>query len=369
MKKAIALILVLGLLAAGVLYLRKVEHADQANMRDLYSVVEPLQREREALVQEQASLEADYALQMRDIGTVELLFREMDKKIFSDVYPLMRDSGIVGVLGISNEEYPGMNGKLTLEQFSRLITDGWGSCLLYDRKPADFESWYSSLQRNMEHDKIPLPTAVFPAEGCYDSSMDEVLVACGIRTVILSTEDGHSAIVNPVGGSELWFTGAMPWNYTGVNRDTEILSRTSGANLVFTLSFKNLWDAFEKDAFTQTLDTWQSLLPEDDILQELIEPTPTPAVQTPSTEAPEDPLTRPQLKVVTLDGARRAHEEAEAKNVELEAEFKARQAELEKQIAALDEEIRGYYDKWSQRGDMKIGSEGAVESVYDQKNH
>lgn len=35
MKKAIGLILVVAILAAGVMYLRRVEHADQENMRDL----------------------------------------------------------------------------------------------------------------------------------------------------------------------------------------------------------------------------------------------------------------------------------------------------------------------------------------------
>ena len=351
MKKAIALILVLGLLAAGVLYLRNVEHADQENMRDLYSVGEPLQREREALLQELDNLEADYALQMRDIATVELLFRELDKKIFTDVYPLMRDQGIVGVLGISHEEYPGLLAKLTLEQFNRLITDGWSTCLLYDRRPSEFESWYNSLERSLEHDKIPMPTAIFFADESYDSSMDLALARSGIRIVIQSTEDGHSAIVNPVGGSRLWFTGAMPWNYTGINRDTEILSRTSGANLVFTLSFKNLWDAFDKATFTQTLETWQSMLPEDDILQEFIEPTPTPSAG-PTGEIPEDPLTAPRLRVVTAENALVIHETAEEKNAELEAKLEARQAELEEQIAALDEEIRGYYEQWSQQGDQ-----------------
>ena len=175
-KKAIGLILVVALLIAGGLYLRQVEHADQENMRDLYSMVEPLQRERESLAKERDQLETDYALEMRDVGTVELLFRELDRRIFSDVYPLMRDRGIIGVLGISNEEYPGLQSKLSLEQYNRLLMDGWGSCFLYDRKPTEFREWYNNLAHHLEHDKLPVPSTVFFLDNSnYDSEMDEVL--------------------------------------------------------------------------------------------------------------------------------------------------------------------------------------------------
>ena len=350
-KKVIALILVLGIMAAGVWYLRKVERADQKNMRNLYTEVEPLQRERDALVQEQKDLELEYALEMRDVGTVELLFRELDKKVFTDVYPLMRERGIVGVLGVSHEEYPGYAGKLTREQYNRLITDGWGSCILYKGKSKDFAAWYDRLAYLMTHDKLPLPTAVFFTDNNYDSSIDDVLEEYGFQTVIVSLEDGHSDTVSPVGGSRLWYTGAMPWNYTGMNRDTEILARTSGANLVFTMSFKNLWDAYEKETFIQVLDNWASMLVEDVLLQEVIEPTPTPAIKDPSqVETPEEQLAKPLLNVVNIDGARSAHEEAEIKNAGLEKELAERQAEIDKQIAKLDEQIRAIYDRWSQNG-------------------
>ena len=352
MKKAIALILVFCIMGAGVWYLRKVEYADQENMRDLYSVVEPLQREREALAQERTELETDSALKMRDVGTVELLFRELDKRIFTEAYPQMRDRGITGVLGVSHEEYPGYNSKLTLEQYSRLIMDGWSSCFLYEGKSKNFKEWYDRLIPLLEHDKLPVPTAVFFSDDSYDSSIDDVLAECGIQTIILSNEDGHSAIVSPVGGSAFWYTGAMPWNYTGMNRDTEILARTSGANLVFTISYNNLWDAYEQGTFIQVLNNWTSMLAEDDILQNLLEPTPTPtpAAGASAAQTAEDQLNKPQLKVVTLEAARSAHEEAEKKNAELERELAAREAELDKQIAQLDEQIRAIYDQWSQPG-------------------
>ena len=132
-KKAFALLLVIAILGAGVYYMREMEQDDSRNLKELYSEVEPLQRQREALVAERDSLEVDYALQMRDVGTIQLLFKELSEDIYTEVYPLMRDRGIVGVLGVTSKEYPGLQKKLKIDQFNRLLMDGWGSCLIYEK--------------------------------------------------------------------------------------------------------------------------------------------------------------------------------------------------------------------------------------------
>lgn len=348
-KKAIALVLVIALLGAGVFYLYQIEHKDKESMKDLYSEVEPLQRQREALVAERDSLEVDYALQMRDVGTVQLLIEELSDKVFTEVYPLMRDRGIVGVLGVNTKEYPGSIKRMPKDQFSRLLMDGWGSCLMFE-KNQNFTRWYTNLSNLMTRDGFPVPTAVFFPEGTYDESFNEELIACGITTVILPAADGRSTTVTPVDG-DLWFTGAMPWNYTGVTTDTELLARTDGANLTFTMSFTNLWDAYEKEPFIRVLDNWLSMLYVEDPLEELIKPSPTPNPTDPTvTVTPEDQLLMPLLKTSNYESARAAHLEAEISNEGLQSELESRKRDLDEQIAALDEQIREIYSRWGQAG-------------------
>lgn len=348
MKKAIALVLVILILGGGLLYMRRVDQQDKQRMQELYAAVEPLQRQREALASERENLAVDYALQMRDVGTVELLFRELDEKIFTVVYPQMRDRGFVGILGVSTQQYPGYREKLKTEQYSRLIKDGWGSCFIYE-KVGNFEDWYKLMSSRLEHDDLPVPTAIFFPDNSYDSSLDEALINCGIRTVIHNAEDGHSATVTSVDGA-LWHTGAMPWNYTGVNSDTELLARTNGANLVFTISFKNLWDAYEEAAFSAVLDNWSSKLEADDALQEAAEPTPLPQNPTLAVSQEEE-LLKPLLKVVNFEQARQAHEEAEANHDMLVKEQQRREADLDAEIKNLDDQIRALYDQWGHKGD------------------
>ena len=356
MKKVIALLLVIALLAGGLYYLRLTDQQDKKRMRELYTAVEPLQREREALIAERDSLAADYAMQMRDAGTIELLFRELNKEIFTDVYPLMRDRGIVGVLGVCTQQYPGFKGKMTIEEYSRLLKDGWGSCFIYE-KVGKLEDWLKDLTYLLEHDGLPAPRAIYFPDNTYNDSMEQTLIQCGIETVVHSADDGHSATVTSLKGP-IWHTGAMPWNYTGVNSDTDLLARTNGANLVFTVSFKNLWDAYEEDAFVKVLDNWVSMLESDDAPQNAAEPTSMPQNGSLTADpGSESPL--PLLKVLTLEAARQIHAEAEAKNDELTNEQARREAALNKQIDDLDAQIRELYDQWGQSGKklLEFGNE------------
>ena len=346
-KKALALILVFAILAAGGYYLHKVEHEDKQTMKDLYSEVEPLQRQREALVAERDGLELDYALQMRDVGTVQILFKELDERLFTEVYPLMRDRGIVGVLGINTKQYPGIIKEMKLDQYNRLMMDGWGSCLVFE-KGMTFPYWYNMIAGWMNRDNLTMPTAIFFPEGTYNSSFDALLIEKGITTVILPAEDGRSTTITPLDG-ELWFTGAMPWNYTGVTTDTELLARTDGANLTFTTSFTNLWDAYEEEPFVRILNTWASMLDVDDPLEEIVQPTPTPIPTDPSATAQEE-LLKPLLRVSNYETARASHLEAEENNEALQAEFENRKAALDAQIDALDAQIREIYDRWGASG-------------------
>lgn len=341
-KKIIAMVLAVVLLAVGALLLLNTERRDQARMRELYAQIEPLQRQRDTLAQERDNLEKDFALKMRDPATVQLLFRELDEQLFSDVYPLMRDRGITGVLGLSGDSFPGSTRRgISDDQYNRLLMDGWSGCYIYTSQSSvyNLSDWLDTIETRTVNHGIPKATAIYFANDNYQSEFDELLIAHGITTVITAAPDGRSATVTDVSGP-LWFTGAMPWNYTGVTSDTDLLARTERANLTFTISFSNLWDAYEEASFIATLDNWESMQVIDDpLVESLNQPEAEP-------ETDEDPLLKPQLRICSYETARQTHLDAAMNDAGYQAEFARRQAELDEQIAALDEQIRALYDQW-----------------------
>ena len=327
--------------------MRHVDKQDKLRMRELYASVEPLQRQRDSLAAELDSIETEYALLMRDTGTVEVLFRELDSTLFAEVYPLMRERGMTGVLGLSIAEYMGYAKRIDLNQYTRLLMDGWGTCLVFD-KGYNFDMWYNTMLKFIQRDGLEMPTAVFFPNDTYDAAYEEKLIEYGFDTVIVNAPDGRSETVTPVDGA-IWYTGSMPWNYTGMNSDTEILARTDGANMVYTVSFKNLWDAYEKESFVKVLDNWASMQEKDELLESLIEPTPVPQDPTMGL-TPEDELKKPIIRVTTVSAARSAHMLSESNNRELEKELETRRAAISKQIEELDTKIRDLYNQWDQTG-------------------
>ncbi len=376
-RKAVALILILALLGAGGYYLLKTEKEDDERMRSLYAEVEPLERERESLLREKSSLETDYALKMRDYGTVEILFQTLDAQIYTDVWPVMRSRDIVGVLPLSFIEVPGYYNKLSAEQIRTLLADGWGLCVKYENvgSPASFPSWYDALSKTLAAAELPTPTAVYFPNNDYDpEAMDPIFLEVGVRTVLTNASAGRTGTVSDF-SAPLWKTGAMPFGYTGSTADLELLGRTDGSNLVFVMPLNEIWDktktknveSQEKANFTEVLDSWKELLYTEDLLADFEQVGPTPNIYVDTTDpevlhemyldtlTPAQQLLLPKFRSVSVDTALSLHQAQAETNAALENEMQAKEAELDSRIAVLDQQIRNTYS------DHGVGQTNKVE--------
>ena len=365
-KKVFGLLLILIILAAGGIYLLMIEKADDDRMRSFYTEVEPLEREREALIEEKNNLDTEYATKMRDYATVEVMFEHLDTQIISDVWPLMRSRGVVGVLPISYIEVPSYYGKMTWDDIKTLLGDGWGMYILVDAATSDIGTWVSNLQSKCEQYQLPAPTTIYFPNGNYDPSMDEALQKAGIRTVVTKASDGRSNTVTDF-TAPLWKTGAMPFGYTGSTTDLELLGRTDGANLALTLNLDIAMDQQKKKAvineaqlksIIETLDSWKDLLYEDNPLDQMeqVGPTPNIYLNTNDEEVLHDlyldsltdaqKLLLPKFRSVNFENALNLHLEMAAKLNDLSFERAKQEALLDDQIKELDAQIAAVYERY-----------------------
>lgn len=365
-KKVTALILIFALLAAGGYYLLKTEKEDSERMKNLYDEVEPLEREREILAEELGEIETEYKVRMRDYATVEIVFTELDRQIISDVWPIMRSRNIIGLIPLSFREMPGYWNKLTVSDIQALIGDGWGLYLLYENE--DFTYWHSQLERYAESIGLSMPTTVYFKMDNYSHEMDEELIACGIKTVILNASDGRSSTVSDP-TAPLWITGAMPFGYTGSLADLEFLGRTDGGNLVLTMKLNETWDtsklkntaeSAEKRDFISVLDDWadKELLYSEDPLQDMETVGPTPYIYVDTNDpdvlheiyldslTPEQQLLLPKIKFVNVETALNQHRNAVELRESLTKEMNEKKKNLEQRIQKLDMEIAETYKRY-----------------------
>ena len=364
-KKAFGLLLVLIILAAGGVYLLMVERADDDRMHNLYTEVEPLEREREALIEEKNNLDTEYATKMRDYGTVEILFEHLNPQIVSDVWPVMRSRDVVGVLPISTKEAPGLYNKLSWDEVRTLLGDGWGLCLLYDAPTGNIDEWVKNLKRSCELNQVAAPTAIYFVNGDYNPSMDEALINAGIKIVVQKASDGRSNTVTDF-SVPLWHTGAMTFGYTGSTTDLELLGRTDGANLALTLDLiittnsqkKQVVDEKQLKSITETLDSWKDMIYDDDPLEEFDQVGPTPNIYLNTKDedvlhemyldslTPEQQLLLPRFRSVNFENALRVHQEMVQKTKNLNLQRQVREGVLDRKIQDLDEIIADTYARY-----------------------
>lgn len=335
MKRIIALVLVLCVLVAGALYVYQKDKSDQSYMLQMYSQVEPLQQQIDELERQKKVLQQEYEKKKRDPGTIQLLVRELSSDVFDKVYPIMRTHGVTGVLGVSLNSRPVRFGNraMTVEQYNRLILDGWGTCLIYDGK--SFDGYYSEIERYMSGFGLAMPTAIYFPNG-YDTTLEQSLLDRGITTVIVNAVDGHTNTVTEFG--PLWVTGAMPWNYTGVTSDLDLLAVTEGGNLTFTLSTSDILDQFEAKSFTEMMDKWYVLITDAEN-----DPYITAAPKNTAKSSDEKAKIDPLLVVASYESARATHETAYQTGLMLDWELQTKQGEIDQQIAALTAQIQQIY--------------------------
>ena len=371
--RIIALILVIAVLFFGWRYMNRLEAQDNARMRELYTQAEPLERERETLIKQRDALPSEYALQFRDYATVELLFPKMDTQIYSEAYPLMRERNITGTLGLSPTEYPAGWNKLTEEEFKRLLSDGWGMALVYENAWGDYGYFFQAVSALCTAYNVPMPTTIYYPNNDYTPEADAILKENGIKTVVVNASDGRSSTVTDITG-DLWFTGAMPWSYTGSDTDLQLLARTDGANMTYTMNFTETWKdqktgeskgTLEEKSFTAFLDSWQEMLFFESPLDSMEHLTPDSSIFINTNDkdqlyelylqelTPEQQVLLPCFRSTTYEQAIEFHRQAMENSQSKQAELDAQIAELDAQIAELDKQIDDIYAQWNDAGKKK----------------
>ena len=365
--RIIALILVVAVLYGGWKYMNKLEAEDNARIRQLYAQAEPLEKQKQELTTQRDALPAQYALEFRDYATTQILFPKLDNQIYSSVYPLMRERNMVGVLGISPSTYPDNWNTLTKEQLKALLSDGWGMCMVYESAWNDWNYFFNTVEALCAAYEIPVPTSIYYINNDYKAEDDAILKEHGIKTVIVNASDGRSSTVTDITG-DLWFTGAMPWGYTGYDIDLELLGRTDGANLSYTVTLAEQWidpktnkslETKEEKSLTDFLDKVKEYLYFESPLDSMEQLKPDSSLFINSNDkeqlyelylqelTPDQQVLLPRIRETSYEQARAFHLKGLENSKEKQTELDKQLADLDSQIADLDKQLDEIYAQWN----------------------
>ena len=319
----ITLLLAVFLLAA-LWYVQRQEQTDAGRYEVLDQEALPLQVEKRELERELDALEENYEQQMKGMPTAEIVVTDMDEALYDQLYPVMQEAGLQGIMALSDTEYFGRAGNISVSQFNEMLEAGWGYCLGWDGE-GDFAEWMSGMAERLRDTRLSVPEAVYFAQGSYSSEYDEILRQYDVTVAVHHGEEEKAVIVTDDGQGDIWYPGAIVWNRSGVRNDfAELIS--AGGNLTVSVRFAE--DGGENTA----QDTDREIYVENSFRNML--------------EYITQQISEGKLLVMTgFEAARACRTEAENSAAGLLQELETRRQDLEAQIGELESRIDEIYGR------------------------
>lgn len=317
MMKKVAVLLSL----AGILFLTAMfvqENKKQEERRKEYAAFQeeliPLNVKKRHIEQQlEAGKDTEKEAEKKKATTV-ILFTDLNKKIYDDALPIMNKYGYKGVLAVSDTQFPGEKGCITINRFKSLIKKGWSYCLAWDGE-TEFYGWLDGMQTRLKKLKLKSPNAIYFENRNYKDSYEKNLAAEGFQTVVHHGEEGLSIIPKEMDG-EVWFPGI--YGMLGEAPRTQLeeaIKRNS--NIVYGVGFEQAHEKFDKETFDSMLGWFHSYEKEK------------------------------QLSVTTLEDARKYQEKLQKEAEKSDGKANQATADLQEELDSVNAEIDALYTKYN----------------------
>lgn len=202
-----------GLLGFGILHSRREDQAKALALEEINEQLEPLRVRKQELEAELAGLKLENDELMGGMATLSVLVTDLDSGFVAQIAPMLQAAGIPAVVALSQEQFPGNEGLITVAEFRQLLESGWDYCAAWDGS-VDFAVWYSGMAQQLEEIGLAMSEVLYCAERSYITDLDEAAQARGFSTIVHSGEK-NLPIEDTAYGS-LWKPGSIWWNTPGV---------------------------------------------------------------------------------------------------------------------------------------------------------
>ncbi len=278
----------------------------EAEYTELQNKLRPLEQEKSRIKKELEKLEEGYAEKSELTASAVILFTDLDEKIYTEMYPKMKNRGYVGVLALPVSQLPGQSGCLSQEQFDTLMKAGWKCCLKWEEK-MDHEEWFKACEEMMEKIGISQPDIVYFPQNTYKSQSDEFLVEKGIEIVVHHGERGLPLVVTEVEDG-MWHPGSRGLRESKTVQLLEEAVELKG-NIIFTVGSDIESENYNESQFNSML-TWLKRYCDDQ-----------------------------QLVVTDLWEAREQRKRAEMGSGELKESYEEERRQLEEELEVVEGEM------------------------------
>lgn len=295
--------------------------------------VSRLIHQKQQLTTEKYNLANNMEKELGNTSYMSLVFTQLPEALYNEVYPVMAEGEVklVGVMAFSENELPGLEGKITVEEYEELISVGWGNALYWngETKLVDF---LSDMQLLLGEIDVAFPRTVMFGPALYSTEYDAVLEEYGIENAIHDAE-GDSEIVEDENPDGIWRPGCIGWRCIGISTRLKKFVQTNGGYALFEIAFnsentpKNVQtsyfpihgdtnDSNRTDVFVNMVNNFKSSIKEGEI------------------------------EVFNVDDTRAKVARYYSEKSRIEAENAARSEEIDEMLHQLDRQITELYAKY-----------------------
>lgn len=226
----------------------QTQQEQAAGREEAEKLLRPLDVEWNRIQQEIDDLEEEYSLKMEGTGTAEVLFTHPDARVYEEAYPIMEEYGYTGVLAVSEQQFPGTEGNMSLEQFQELIQAGWSTCIVWSGD--DMYTWLGALALKMQETGVPGSSVMYFPFETYLKEYDEILLAHGFAAAVHHGEAGEMDTAAGEGG--IWHPAAV-----GLQGETPKYRLDDAvknkANIVYTVGWQQEDEMYNEKMFRSML--------------------------------------------------------------------------------------------------------------------
>lgn len=288
---------------------RKKEIEYNQSIAQIKEKEDALIEQRDKIKVELNKVKKEYNIHMIGTATGQIVFLGAYKTYYNDYLPLMNSYGYKGVLGVSLNDFPGNKGRISVNEFKKILSSGWEYCIVWDGL-TNFDTYLKKIEKKLNEIELEMPETIYFPSGLFKEKYEKTLLKYNFKNVIQNGENGMS-LYGKYSSNGIWYPGVRTWNYSGVKSDIKSLVEMGG-NYTFAVRV-------QQEMKTETLQTFENMLK---YLAEFGEN---------------------KLIITTFsDGNKMYYEKLEATK-ELDGQLESRIDELNKEISEFDEKIKNVY--------------------------
>lgn len=258
----VTIVLAIGLFAF-VMVVQKQENKTVARQDEWDEQRRPWAVQQEQLEQELEDLDKMYEKSKSPSAVTQVLFTELNEQVYTQCYPILREFEYKGTLALSDTQFPGEVGCMSIEQFQELIAEGWKICITWQTSE-NVNTWWTRFQSKVTSLGVEAGSTVYFPKGTYSAEMDSALQKLGFTIAVIGkTEEETPLQLQAEDG--IWHVGAIGmmtskprlWLREAVAQD---------ANLAYLIGFQQEEELYNEKSFRSMLKCFDEYVATDELM-------------------------------------------------------------------------------------------------------